>query len=347
MDRRRGVSGKQRPATTEELHLWSQTFASLNNLARLQSGSIGTGNANLGETATKVNKWMSSLPQDEALQADSFETMKAMKVKLIGGLTDIKTASEKEASAIAETLEHLSALIALRKGPDERRTKRARMPSPSSGPGSPLLSSGASLNGMSTVSGTLSAGGRTSSVGPQSGPRDARGKREFLASQLPLRPGRKVAFRQPAQGAGSKSHDVGGADGEGETWILAVVKQSVGGTKTRYEVQDDDNEDGEPGKKYTTSVKNMLPLPDPEASPRDSSHPSHYEEYPPGTVVLGLYPDTSCFYRAVVVAGPKDPPTGSGRTVSSTKAPSYRLKFEDDDDQVRAVGIQWVVEAPP
>jgi len=33
-------------------------------------------------------------------------------------------------------------------------------------------------------------------------------------------------------------------------------------------------------------------------------HPNSYEEYPVGSVVMGLYPDTSCFYRAEVVASP-------------------------------------------
>ncbi|KAG8905633.1 hypothetical protein FRB99_008536 [Tulasnella sp. 403] len=75
------------------------------------------------------------------------------------------------------------------------------------------------------------------------------------------------------------------------------------------------------------------------------SHPNAYDEYPPGTSVLGLYPDTSCFYKAVVIAGPRDPPPAGTRSAGQAK--SYRLKFEDDDDQIRAVHVQWVVEAPP
>ena len=75
---------------------------------------------------------------------------------------------------------------------------------------------------------------------------------------------------------------------------------------------------------------------------------------------MALYPDTSCFYRAEVVASPRDiQPAGRvgdsirtkpthdvhyGRQGSST--PTYKLKFEDDDDQEHLVSAQWVVEWP-
>lgn len=130
-------------------------------------------------------------------------------------------------------------------------------------------------------------------------------------------------------------------DVDGETWILAVVKRCIGGDKTRYEVQDEDTEDGEPGQKYTTTLKSLLPLPDPDSPINGPSHPNAYEEYAAGTTVLGLYPDTSCFYTAVVASGPKESAQGGQR------AKSYKLKFEDDDDQIRSVGVQWVVQAPP
>lgn len=75
---------------------------------------------------------------------------------------------------------------------------------------------------------------------------------------------------------------------------------------------------------------------------------------------MALYPDTSCFYRAEVVASPRDmQPAGrvgnrtrtrfahdvhNGPQGSST--PTYKLKFEDDDDQEHLVSAQWVVEWP-
>lgn len=37
----------------------------------------------------------------------------------------------------------------------------------------------------------------------------------------------------------------------------------------------------------------------------------------------------------------------ANQTVASAKQqPTYRLKFEDDGDQVRPIGAQWVVEVP-
>ena len=50
----------------------------------------------------------------------------------------------------------------------------------------------------------------------------------------------------------------------------------------------------------------MIPLPDPEATRGTPAHPDSYPEFPTGSTVMALYPDTSCFYRAEVVASPKD-----------------------------------------
>lgn len=157
----------------------------------------------------------------------------------------------------------------------DKRTKRIRVASPaSSAPGSPrinAITSSASLPAQPTqislskssqqqqqqqqqhslhnislthsnsyqslplsahsVSTSSSAGGRSSQGPPQS-------MRARIQQQLPLQPGRKVAFRQPPQGTrgsgGRGGNDYGGGgDGDGETWILAVVKRCIGGDKTR------------------------------------------------------------------------------------------------------------------
>ena len=81
---------------------------------------------------------------------------------------------------------------------------------------------------------------------------------------------------------------------------------------------------------------------------------------------MALYPDTSCFYRAEVIASPRDLNAAS-RVSSSLSAPvhmiladrllmqggqaakqipMYKLKFEDDDDQEHMVQAMWVVEWP-
>jgi len=349
MDRRRS-GAKTRPPNAEELGYWAQTLTAVNEFNRLQAQAPST---------DKVNKWMTALPQDEILQVDGLESLKMVRGKLTAGLNEIKANAEAEAKALNDALEHLRVLIALRRGPDgDKRNKRIRLSSPSSLPGSPRTSSYPSLQTQQSNGGTahhpvplsansISSSGR-SSQGPPNSQRDPRTKREWLMNQLPLQPGRKVAFRQPPQSkSANRGGDFGGADAEGETWILAVVKRCIGGDPKKYEVQDDDTEDGEPGQEYKTSVKSLIPLPVPEAAPNSPSHPNAYEEFLAGTEVLGLYPDTSCFYKAVVVSGPRDPPPGGSRASGAAKSGVYRLKFEDDDDQVRAVGVQWVVGAPP
>ncbi|KAG8998590.1 hypothetical protein FRB94_001393 [Tulasnella sp. JGI-2019a] len=369
MDRRRTTSTKTRPASAEEVRIWTQTFSSLQEVSRLQAAAPT-------ETLQKVNKWMAALPQDEPTQMESLEHFKTVRAKLTNGLTELKLTAEAEAKALSDALETLSVLIALRRGPTEdKRTKRIRVASPAtSAPGSPRingLASSASLPAPSQLNlsslqqqslhnlahsnsfqslplsaHSASSGGR-SSLGPQ------QSMRSRIQQQLPLQPGRKVAFRQPPQGTrgsgGRSGNDFGGGgDGDGETWILAVVKRCIGNDKTRYEVQDEDTEDGEPGQKYTTTLKSLIPLPDPEASPTSPSHPNAYDEYQSGTTVLGLYPDTSCFYTAVVAGGPREHAQGGqrGGAVGKNTAGMYRLKFEDDDDQIRLVGVQWVVSPP-
>ena len=57
---------------------------------------------------------------------------------------------------------------------------------------------------------------------------------------------------------------------------------------------------------YTTTARSLIPLPDPNALPNSAAHPSQYPELSKGTVVLALYPDTTAFYRAEVMATPRD-----------------------------------------
>ena len=55
---------------------------------------------------------------------------------------------------------------------------------------------------------------------------------------------------------------------------------------------------------YKTTHKSILPLPDPDAPPESQAHLSVYPEFPVGSTVMALYPDTSCFYRAEVISTP-------------------------------------------
>ena len=49
-----------------------------------------------------------------------------------------------------------------------------------------------------------------------------------------------------------------------------------------------------------------MPLPDPNAPPTSAAHLNAYQEFPAGSIVMALYPDTSCFYRAEVISSPRD-----------------------------------------
>ena len=64
--------------------------------------------------------------------------------------------------------------------------------------------------------------------------RDAnKNRRDALQDQLPLRPGRKVAFKVPKP--------KGEVDDGSDDWILATIVRSLSQDKARYEVQDDDD----------------------------------------------------------------------------------------------------------
>ena len=95
--------------------------------------------------------------------------------------------------------------------------------------------------------------------------------------------------------------------------------------------------------------KFVIPLPEAKALSHD---------FPVGSTVLALYPDTSCFYRAEVISTPKQMQAVSGvifipyfsiRNADQgfqARQPTYKLKFEDDDNQEHAVSAEWVVEHP-
>jgi hypothetical protein len=56
-----------------------------------------------------------------------------------------------------------------------------------------------------------------------------------------------------------------------------------------------------------TDIRSLIALPDPDAPVGSAAHISSYPEFSKGTEVMAIYESTTSFYRAVVVAGPKDP----------------------------------------
>ncbi|MBW0533186.1 hypothetical protein O181_072901 [Austropuccinia psidii MF-1] len=149
---------------------------------------------------------------------------------------------------------------------------------------------------------------RLDSVSSSSRPQVRSDKRINFRDQLPLLPGRLVAFKRP-----KKSSESGGV----EDWIMAKVVKSIGGDKNRYEVEDID-EDGRVGGKqssWNTTIKSIIPLP-------VKNHPESYPSttLQPGSIVLGLYPETTSFYRGEVKSGPTE------------KGKKYKILFDDDED---------------
>ncbi|KAM6494158.1 SGF29 tudor-like domain containing protein [Amanita muscaria] len=327
MDRRRGNS--TRPATSEELDCWStRTADSLRTLASKYESTTTI------ETIGRVNKLISTWPVDDMLPADGMEGINAMHKKLVPSIQEIKRISEEELKVIDHATEQVAILLALRKAPENaEKRKRPRGPSPSA------FSTGNQTGNNRGVSITLPA--RPSPTGPP--PRDAKPRRDALTRQLPLQQGRKIAFHPAA----AKLANGNGPDTDENTWILALVTKCLSVEKNRYEVQDaEPQEDGQPGSLYFATLRAIIPLPDPNAPAGNPAHVNSYQEFPAGATVMALYPDTSCFYRAEVIATPKDlAPSGRGPH-SSKHMPIYKLKFEDDDNQEHSVAAQWVVDWP-
>ncbi|PIL22556.1 hypothetical protein GSI_15245 [Ganoderma sinense ZZ0214-1] len=338
MASRRGVS--KRPASSEEVECWSQAATSLNKLSTMLS------KPERNDTIGRVHRLLSQWPSDDSLPSEGIEGVKSIYKKLVSGLQEVKTTAEKETEAIDEVIERLSVLIALRKAPEpqppvEKRNKRPRAHSPSVAPA--VTPSAATPSRSMSI--TVPPRG---SVGPQPSipfSREPKARREALAKQLPLQEGRKVAFHPPI----NTSKTDAATGGKDEEWILAVVTKCINQDKNRYEVQDPEpQEDGQPGQRYNTTLRAIIPLPDPNAHPDSATHLNAYPEFAAGATVMALYPDTSCFYRAEVIASPKDLNTTGrgGGAAKQPQVPMYKLKFEDDDDQEHMVQAMWVVEWP-
>ena len=92
-------------------------------------------------------------------------------------------------------------------------------------------------------------------------------------------------------------------------------------TTFRYEVQDPEpDENGAPGDIYKANAAALIAIPTP-----DTSLPDYYL----GKIVLARYPETTTFYRAEVMGLRKD---------------TYRLRFEDDQNQEMEVDRRYVLD---
>lgn len=96
---------------------------------------------------------------------------------------------------------------------------------------------------------------------------------------------------------------------EEENWILAEVVQ-FNPTTNKYEVDDIDEEQKD---RHTLSRRRVVPLPLMRANPETDPHAL----FPKGSIVMALYPQTTCFYKAIV------------NQLPTTATEEYEVLFED------------------
>jgi len=101
--------------------------------------------------------------------------------------------------------------------------------------------------------------------------------------------------------------DKGGNDEE--NWIMAEVISYSHHTQ-KYEVHDIDEEQKP---RHILSKRRIIPLPLFRANPETDAHAL----FSKGTVVMALYPQTTCFYKAII------------NDLPSTAKQDYEVLFED------------------
>ncbi|XP_067004021.1 SAGA-associated factor 29 isoform X2 [Anabrus simplex] len=97
---------------------------------------------------------------------------------------------------------------------------------------------------------------------------------------------------------------------EGDNWILAEVVNFNPATN-KYEVDDIDEEQKD--RHILMSRRRVVPLPLMRANPETDPHAL----FPKGSIVMALYPQTTCFYKAVV------------NQLPTTPTEEYEVLFED------------------
>ncbi|KAL1928445.1 hypothetical protein VTP01DRAFT_2801 [Rhizomucor pusillus] len=132
-------------------------------------------------------------------------------------------------------------------------------------------------------------------------------------------PGTSVAAKQPKQ------------KDKNEEWILAVVI-SFHADKNKYQVEDVDQDEYGQKQRYFIPPRNVIPVP-------DGNESQHLPEVPAGQDVLALYPGTTCFYKATVILPPN-------KNKDLSTAGSYKVQFEDDNNEVKYVMPEHVLEMP-
>ena len=110
-----------------------------------------------------------------------------------------------------------------------------------------------------------------------------------------------------------------------QDWILATVLRYTPATN-KYTILDEDDADADPwsgdsssARQHLVSRRMVLPL-----ALSEPSVYTPYNEFPRGQWILALYPDTTCFYKAMVHTPPSEMAGGPPK--------DYLVEFEDESE---------------
>jgi SAGA-associated factor 29 len=109
-----------------------------------------------------------------------------------------------------------------------------------------------------------------------------------------------------------------------QDWILATILRYSPATN-KYTILDEDDADADPwaessAREHLVSRRMVMPLPLTEPSVY-----TPYNEFPRGQWILALYPDTTCFYKAMVHTPPSEMAGGPPK--------DYLVEFEDESEE--------------
>ncbi|CAO1619878.1 unnamed protein product [Sympodiomycopsis kandeliae] len=357
-------------ASSEDVQAWQQTRSHLRALER--------GRAQVKSVEEEIDRTRADLERMAQVIDYSSPSFVDKKQVLITQWDRLRSRTVEEQQLTSKALESLNMLLALRAAAAEENAemqrKRRRIeesPVSSVSPPPALVSPPMRTESLPDTVSTPSSGKRVHSNSTTSKPEKppvprrnttskeaqlladkmdpAKARREALAHQLPLMKGRRVAFRQPNKAKGGGSAHAGAnnpqpamitGDEEGETWIMAVITECINNDRNRYVVQDAEDP---ATPTFNTTLKAIVPLPENISTLPD-------KDYPPGSQVMALYPDTSCFYKAVIKGGgPKmDNLTKKQKDKRQHELlnAKYLLEFDDDGGDIKSVPAFLVVERP-
>ncbi|KAI4164440.1 MAG: hypothetical protein LQ342_002087 [Letrouitia transgressa] len=320
-NRPRGGPIKEDPADAhEERNMWNQIVNDLKRLKTIQVRATEVSKTIVEMESNMSRLWLQapSIQEIDDLEACYRENVKLAEeehkilneepadvIKNVGILKALRTASEVEPRSNVQA-------------PKSRNPKRQKIeadaPAESPGPSPGLPNPTSKLKGIKDRSGSVPVvkEPKDALVKIEEGAEGSKGPSAERAGKFFV--GADVAYRLAKQK-------------EDPQWIQCTILSitEVGNKKRQillvFCVQNPEPDDnGAPGQIYKTLAAALIAIPSPDAVLAD---------YPVGKQVLARYPETTTFYRAVVTQVKKD---------------SYRLKFEDDNENEMEVTRRYVLD---